>query len=187
MVSHLGSLAANNAVMYEVNRAVGHGALQFFGMVMTPVGVSTFRCCCSFQPPSCSTRKGHHLNDDTYLVRGTTVINSCIVFITAHILLQHERYKYVQYFLCNQQLRRLLIRISAGIVRSFYELWSLACMMPTPDECPRTDGRPRKLNIPYKCRLLRAFFASRDRNTQRNVFPFISRLSRIACHVGAGI
>ena len=54
------------------------------------------------------------------------------------------------YLICNQQRRRLPVRISAGIVRSFHELTSLVCMVRTPEERRRTDGRPRQPNLPYK-------------------------------------
>ena len=78
MVSHLGSLAVNNAVMHEINRAVGHGALQFFGMVMAPVAVTACRCCC------CSFQSHRHVRPENaiastmihtwYLVLGTAVL-----------------------------------------------------------------------------------------------------------------
>ena len=132
MVSHLGGLTLRNAVAHEVNGAVvDHGVLRFLGLVLAPTMVSTVRCLCrSFQSSSCWARKCvHHINDDSH---------------TGTYSIVYERYDMSarSTSFCKQQRRRLFLRVSSQ--RSSVAIPGIGIGAGRrPEQCPRTDRRPR--------------------------------------------
>ena len=151
MLSDLG-----DHVAHEIVRAVDFGALEFFGLLIVPTMVSTFRCCCSFQPSSSWSARKCRINDDmtaVYLALKARKHDT-----------MHERHEYVQYALCKQRRRRLFLQVymSVSVGRRL-------------EKCSRDDRRPRNstCQVPFTHTCTYGWVPK-----QTNVFHFTSRLMR---------